>query len=46
MKTQELEKGTVQKIVRERYERIAEQGGSCGCAPSVVARSEPNRDEQ
>ncbi len=32
MKTQELENDTVRQTVRERYGRIAEQGGSCGCA--------------
>jgi arsenite methyltransferase len=40
MKTQELEKGTVQKIVRERYGRIAERGGSCGCAPTCCTPNE------
>jgi len=34
MKTQELENETVKQTVRERYGRIAEDGGSCGCAPS------------
>jgi arsenite methyltransferase len=37
MKTQELENDTVKKIVRERYGHIAEQGGSCGCAPTCCA---------
>jgi len=34
MKTQELENDTVKNIVRERYGRIAEQEGSCGCGPT------------
>jgi len=34
MKTQELENETVKQTVRERYGRIAEQGRSCGCAPT------------
>jgi SAM-dependent methyltransferase len=34
MKTQELENDAVKQTVRERYGRIAEDGGSCGCAPS------------
>ncbi len=34
MKTQELHNDTVKTTVRERYGRIAEQGGSCGCAPT------------
>jgi SAM-dependent methyltransferase len=34
MKTQELQNDTVKSTVRERYGRIAEQGGSCGCAPT------------
>lgn len=34
MKTQELEHDTVKSTVRERYGRIAEHGGSCGCAPT------------
>ena len=29
-----MENDTVKKTVRERYGRIAEDGGSCGCAPS------------
>ena len=37
MKTQELENGTVRKTVRERYGQIAEQGGSCGCAPTCCS---------
>ncbi len=37
MKSKELENDTVRKIVRERYGRIAEQGGSCGCAPTCCA---------
>jgi len=34
MKTQELQNDKVKTTVRERYGRIAEQGGSCGCAPT------------
>jgi len=34
MKTQEIENDTVKTTVRERYGRIAEQGGSCGCSPT------------
>jgi arsenite methyltransferase len=34
MKTQELQNDTVKTTVRERYGRIAEQGGSCGCSPT------------
>lgn len=34
MKTQELENDIVKQTVRERYGRIAEDGGSCGCAPT------------
>lgn len=34
MKTKELENDAVKTAVRERYGRIAEQGGSCGCAPT------------
>ena len=37
MKTQELENDTVKKTVRERYGRIAEDGGSCGCAPTCCS---------
>ncbi|ODU25264.1 MAG: arsenite S-adenosylmethyltransferase [Verrucomicrobia bacterium SCN 57-15] len=37
MKTQELENDTVKQAVRERYGRIAEQGGSCGCAPTCCS---------
>lgn len=37
MKTQELENDTVKQTVRERYGRIAEQGGSCGCAPTCCS---------
>ena len=40
MKTPEIENDTVKKIVRERYGRIAEQGGSCGCAPTCCAPNE------
>lgn len=34
MKTQEIENDSVNNIVRERYGRIAEEGGNCGCAPT------------
>jgi arsenite methyltransferase len=34
MKTKELEKDTLKQTVRERYGQIAEEGGSCGCAPT------------
>lgn len=34
MKTLELENDLVKQVVRERYGRIVEQGGSCGCAPT------------
>ncbi|MBK7999964.1 MAG: arsenite methyltransferase [Verrucomicrobia bacterium] len=37
MKTQELQNDTVKTIVRERYGRIVEEGGSCGCAPTCCA---------
>ena len=40
MKTQELENDTVKQTVRERYGRIAEQGGSCGCAPTCCSSKE------
>jgi len=40
MKTQELENDTVKQTVRERYGRIAEQGGSCGCAPTCCSPKE------
>ncbi|MBL9171777.1 MAG: arsenite methyltransferase [Verrucomicrobiales bacterium] len=39
MKTQELQNDTVKTIVRERYGRIAEQGGDCGCSPACCAPS-------
>lgn len=48
MKTQELQNDTVKTTVRERYGRIAEQGGSCGCAPTCCtpapAGKPQNRD--
>ena len=37
MKTQELENDKVKHAVRERYGRIAKQGGSCGCAPTCCS---------
>ncbi|HYG23924.1 MAG TPA: arsenite methyltransferase [Verrucomicrobiae bacterium] len=37
MKTNEMEQDQVKTIVRERYGRIAEQGGSCGCAPTCCS---------
>jgi arsenite methyltransferase len=40
MKTQEIENDSVKNIVRERYGRIAEQGGSCGCAPTCCSPGE------
>lgn len=40
MKTQELEHDTVKQTVRERYGRIAEDGGSCGCAPTCCTPTE------
>jgi len=40
MKTHELENDTVKQTVRERYSRIAEQGGSCGCAPTCCSPKE------
>jgi arsenite methyltransferase len=40
MKTQELENDTVKRTVRERYGRIAEDGGSCGCAPTCCSPKE------
>ena len=40
MKTQELENETVKQTVRKRYGQIAEQGGSCGCAPTCCSPAE------
>jgi SAM-dependent methyltransferase len=37
MNTPELENDTVKQTVRERYGRIAEDGGSCGCAPTCCS---------
>lgn len=37
MKTPEFEKDTVKQTVRERYGRIAQDGGGCGCAPTCCA---------
>ena len=41
MKTKELEHDEVKTAVRERYGQIAENGGSCGCAPTGCAGSRP-----
>jgi SAM-dependent methyltransferase len=47
MKTQELENDTVKQTVRERYGRIAEDGGSCGCAPTCCSpKGEATKKEQ
>jgi len=54
MKTQEFENDTVKQTVRERYRRIAQAGGSCGCAPTccgpqgtaVEANHDPVRASQ
>ena len=43
MKTQVLENDTVKRTVRERYGRIAEDGGSCGCARLVAVRRRRQR---
>lgn len=40
MKTHEMENDTVKQTVRERYGRIAEQGGGCGCAPTCCSPKE------
>lgn len=40
MKTTELELDTIKSSVRERYGNIAENGGSCGCAPSCCGGTE------
>jgi arsenite methyltransferase len=46
MKTQELENDIVKQNVRGRYGQIAEQGGSCGCAPVCCSPKEAgDRDE-
>ncbi len=37
MKTQEFANDTVKQTVRQRYGRIAEDGGSCGCAPTCCS---------
>jgi arsenite methyltransferase len=37
MRTRELDNDTVKQRVRERYGRVAEQGGGCGCAPSCCS---------
>jgi SAM-dependent methyltransferase len=37
MNANELENDTIKQAVRDRYGRIAEQGGSCGCAPSCCS---------
>ncbi|MCW5552222.1 MAG: arsenite methyltransferase [Verrucomicrobiae bacterium] len=41
MKTQEFENDTVKQTVRERYGRIAEDGGSCGCGPTCCSPTGP-----
>ncbi|MBI1361545.1 MAG: arsenite methyltransferase [Alphaproteobacteria bacterium] len=46
MKTQELENDTVKRTVRERYGQIAEQEGSCGCAPTCCSPKQSNKPEQ
>jgi SAM-dependent methyltransferase len=45
MKTTELENDTVKQNVRERYGRIADEGGSCGCAPSCCGPKEAENRE-
>lgn len=40
MKTVEIENDSIKTIVRERYARIAEKGGSCGCAPTCCSPGE------
>lgn len=46
MKTQELENETVKQTVRQRYGRIAEDDGSCGCAPTCCSpKDATTRDE-
>ena len=45
MKT-ELENDTVKRTVRERYGQIAEQGGSCGCAPTCCSPKQVTKPEQ
>lgn len=37
MKTKEFENDTVKQTVRERYGRIAQDGGGCGCAPTCCS---------
>lgn len=37
MQTQEVKNDSVKQIVRERYGRIAEDGGNCGCAPTCCS---------
>jgi len=47
MKTQELENDTVKQTVRQRYGRIAEDGGSCGCAPTCCSpKDATTKDER
>lgn len=41
MKIHDLEQDSVRQTVRERYGRIAEDGGSCGCAPSCCSPATP-----
>ncbi|MBN8246810.1 MAG: arsenite methyltransferase [Verrucomicrobia bacterium] len=40
MNAQELEHDGVRTVVRERYVRIAEDGGNCGCAPACCTPRE------
>ena len=46
MKTKELEHDTVKQTVRERYGRIAGEGGSCGCAPTCCSPKQPGAKDQ
>lgn len=39
MKTQEQQNDEIRTTVRERYGRIADNGGSCGCAPTCCGVS-------
>jgi SAM-dependent methyltransferase len=46
MKTQELENDTVKTTVRERYGRIAEEEGSCGCPPTCCSPKQPGTTKE
>ena len=46
MKTQELENDTVKRTVRQRYGRIAEDGGSCGCAPTCCSPKDTTANKE